>query len=125
MEQTSATLRDPRTRAYYASRAGVLKAVGHATRLFLVDLLAAGPRCVCELTAQVGADTSTVSRHLAVLRQAGVVADERRGTQVFYRLATPCVLELLNCGGRVAREAVESRARALGPAGEQPAEGAA
>jgi len=41
---------------------------------------------VCELTRLVGADMSTVSRHLAVLRVAGLVIDEKRGLQVFYRL---------------------------------------
>ena len=75
--------------------AQVLKALGHPSRLFLVDHLARGERCVCELTALVGADVSTVSRHLAVLRDAGLVADERRGAQVFYRLVGADALELM------------------------------
>ena len=79
------------------ARARVIKALGHPTRLFMVDELSRGERCVCELTEMVGADVSTVSKHLSVLKQAGVVADEKRGQQVFYRLNRPCVLEFIDC----------------------------
>ena len=82
-------------------RARVLKALAHPTRLFLVESLADGARCVCDLTADVGADVSTVSRHLAVLRDAGLLDTERRGQQVFYRLRTPCVLGFFDCVERV------------------------
>lgn len=94
-------------------RARVLKALGHPTRLFLVDHLSRGARCVCELTALVDADVSTVSRHLGVLREAGIVDDERRGAQVFYRLVAPAVSELLRGAERVARDALARDAAAL------------
>ena len=81
----------------YTVRVRVLKALAHPTRLFLVEELAAGERCVCELTELVGHDVSTVSKHLTLLREAGVVAGERRGQQVFYRLLTPCVLDVFRC----------------------------
>lgn len=81
----------------YRRRARVIKALAHPTRLFLVDELSRGERCVCKLTEMVGADISTVSRHLALLREAGIVADEKRGQQVFYRLRTPCVLNFFGC----------------------------
>jgi DNA-binding transcriptional ArsR family regulator len=77
--------------------ARVFKALGHATRLFLVRELGRGERCVQDLQRLVGADISTVSKHLAVLREAGVVRDERRGNQVFYSLAAPCVLDFMDC----------------------------
>lgn len=81
----------------YRTRARVMKALAHPTRLFIVDQLADGPRCVCELTAMVRADVSTVSKHLLVLRNAGIVSDERRGAQVFYALRTPCVRSWSSC----------------------------
>jgi DNA-binding transcriptional ArsR family regulator len=84
-------------RAFYEARARITKALAHPTRLFLVDELSRGERCVCELTEMVGADTSTVSKHLAVLRSAGIVEDEKRGSQVFYALRTPCVLNFFKC----------------------------
>jgi DNA-binding transcriptional ArsR family regulator len=79
------------------ARARVMKALAHPTRLFIVDELSRGERCVCELTEMVGADVSTVSKHLAVLKRAGVVLDDRRGQQVFYRLRVPCILSFFGC----------------------------
>lgn len=94
-------------------RARILKALGHPTRLFLVDRLSGGETCVCKLADLVGADVSTVSRHLAVLREAGILADERRGAQVFYRLAGPAALELMALAERTAVEAAARERAAL------------
>jgi ArsR family transcriptional regulator len=74
-----------------------MKALAHPTRLFIVDQLAQGERCVCELTEMVDADVSTVSKHLSVLKAAGIVADEKRGVQVYYSLLVPCVLNWYSC----------------------------
>lgn len=81
--------------------ARVFKALGHPARLLIADELSRGERCVCELKALVGYEMPTVSRHLAVLREAGVVEDEKRGQQVFYRLRTPCVVRLFDCVSEV------------------------
>jgi len=81
----------------YESRARIMKALGHPTRLFIVDELSRSGRCVCELTEMVGADTSTVSKHLSLLRDAGIVDYEKRGTQMHYFLAAPCVLDFFSC----------------------------
>lgn len=78
-------------------RARILKALAHPTRLFIVDELSRGERCVCELTELVGDDISTVSRHLTVLRDAGILDSEKRGLQVWYRLKVPCVLNFFGC----------------------------
>lgn len=84
-------------RDHYASRANILKALSHPTRLYIVDRLAEKEHCVCELTDLIGADTSTVSKHLSVLKNAGIVADEKRGLQVFYSLKVPCILNFFGC----------------------------
>jgi ArsR family transcriptional regulator len=86
-----------KTRARYEARAQILKALAHPARLLMVEELADGERCVCELTEKVGSDMSTVSKHLAVLKGAGIVADEKRGMQVFYTLQPPCALNFLSC----------------------------
>ena len=75
----------------------VFKALAHETRLFIVDELSRGERCVCELTEMIGADISTVSNHLSVLRNAGIVTSDKRGQQVFYSLHMPCVLQFFSC----------------------------
>ena len=74
-----------------------MKALAHPTRLFIVDQLGRGQRCVCELTEMIGADVSTVSKHLAILKNAGIVDAERRGTQMVYSLRVPCVLGWGSC----------------------------
>jgi ArsR family transcriptional regulator len=89
-------MRDSRKRQLDA-RAQIMKALGHPTRLFMVDELARGERCVCELTAMIGADISTVSKHLSVLKKAGIVEDEKRGVQVWYRLRVPCIVKFFDC----------------------------
>jgi ArsR family transcriptional regulator len=85
------------TRVQMEERARVMKALAHPSRLFIVDELSRGERCVCELTDMIGADVSTVSKHLALLKKAGVVLDEKRGQQVFYRLRVPCILNFFGC----------------------------
>lgn len=79
------------------ARAKVLKALAHPSRLFIVEELEKTERCVCELTEMIGADVSTVSKHLSVLKQAGLVIDDKRGNQVFYRLRVPCLLNFFSC----------------------------
>jgi ArsR family transcriptional regulator len=77
--------------------AEVFKAIGHPARVTIVRELAHGEKCVCELVSAVGLGWSSVSRHLSVLREAGVVSDERRGLQVYYRLTLPCVAHFISC----------------------------
>lgn len=79
------------------ARARVLKAMAHPTRLFIIEELEKEERCVCDLTAMVEADVSTISKHLSVLRQAGIVLDDKRGNQVFYRLRVPCIMNFFGC----------------------------
>ncbi|MDH4156376.1 MAG: metalloregulator ArsR/SmtB family transcription factor [candidate division Zixibacteria bacterium] len=84
-------------RARFEARAKIIKAMAHPTRLFIVDELSRQERCVQELTEMVGADTSTVSKHLSVLKAAGIIEDEKRGAQVYYSLRVPCVLNFFGC----------------------------
>ena len=78
-------------------RANILKALAHPSRLLMVDELAKGERCVCELQELVGSDISTVSKHLSVLKKAGLVESDKRGLQVFYTLLSPCVMNFFTC----------------------------
>ncbi len=82
-------------------QAQVFKALGHFGRMAIVHALAGGEVCACELAHVAGCSPSTASRHLLVLRHAGLIADERRGQQIFYRLTCPCVLTFAECINRV------------------------
>ncbi len=84
-------------REVYKQKATIIKAMAHPSRLMMIDALAEGERCVCDLQQLVGADLSTVSKHLLVLKNAGVVADDKRGKRVFYSLKVPCVLNFMHC----------------------------
>ena len=88
---------DSRLKGRYEIRAKIIKAMSHPTRLFIVDELSKGELCVCTLTEMIGDDISTVSKHLSVLKNAGIVADDKRGTQVFYSLRVPCVINFFSC----------------------------
>lgn len=92
-----AAFAQPKSLEHYESRAKIMKALAHPSRLMMVDALSHGEKCVCELTELVGHDISTVSKHLNLLKKAGVVVDEKRGKQVFYRLKVPCILNFFHC----------------------------
>jgi len=89
--------------ARFEARARIVKAMAHPTRLFIVDVLSRKERCVCELKDMIGVDMSTVSKHLAILKNAGIVSDVKRGSQVFYNLRCPCVLNFFDCVESVIR----------------------
>ena len=98
---------------YYEQRARILKAMAHPSRLMIIESLADGEKCVNELRQIVGSDISTVSRHLALLRNSGIVDDRKDGLRVFYRLRCPCILEFFTCVESVLEEAVKLRLTAL------------
>ncbi|GAB6060818.1 ArsR/SmtB family transcription factor [Desulfonatronum parangueonense] len=88
-------------------RSKIFKALGHPSRIVLVDALFDGERCVCELRELVGADVSTVSKHLSVLKEAGIVGCEKRGANVYYFLRMECVKGFLNCVDRFNARRIE------------------
>lgn len=92
------------------AKAKVLKALAHPTRLWIAEQLADGERCVCEFVNEIDADFSTVSKHLALLKQAGIVDDDKRGKKVFYRLKVPCLLNFIKCVETVIEEQAKTQA---------------
>ncbi len=100
-------------KTHFEAQAKVLKAMAHPSRLFMLEELKKSERCVCELTEMVGVDISTVSKHLSVLKQAGIVIDDKRGNQVFYQLRVPCVLNFFSCIESVLKLKAEDHAAAL------------
>jgi len=95
----------------YEARANVLKAMGHPARLFIIEELHKAERCVNELTERIGSDVSTVSKHLSVLKNAGLVRDEKRGSSIYYRLCCSCVLEFIGCIESVIKTRTEEQMR--------------
>jgi ArsR family transcriptional regulator len=88
-------VREPIHESTAADLAQLFKALGDPVRLRLVSLIGAhqgGEACVCDLTEAFDLTQPTISHHLKVLREAGVITSERRGTWVYYRLL-PTALE--------------------------------
>lgn len=97
----------------YDMRATVLKAMAHPARLQMIDALAEGELCVCDLQELVGSAMPTVSRHLAQMKAAGIVADRREASRVYYRLQMPCVLRVFSCIDEVLRSESRRLAEAM------------
>lgn len=92
---------------YLELRAKIFKALGHPTRLKIVESLLEGKHCVCELQELVGSDISTVSKHLNVLKEVGILRDERKGANIYYSLMVPVASFLSSVEGLVANRLEE------------------
>jgi len=95
MKKSKSNLSSPQR---LANRVKICKALGHPIRLGIVEMLAdENELCVCVFQEKYKVDYAAISRHLLVLKNAGLVVDEKRGKNVFYRLARPCVLDMFLC----------------------------
>ncbi len=91
-------------RSVYKQQAQVMKALANESRLMIIDRLGQGECSAGDLTRLVGTDQSTVSKHLSILRAAGIVEDRREGNVVIYSLVTRCVLSFFSCTTQVIEE---------------------
>lgn len=78
-------------------KAEVFKALGHPIRLGIVEFLGDEEKCVCEIVEEVGTGMSNVSKHLAILKKAGVVTDRREGLNIRYRVTMCCCQDFSRC----------------------------
>jgi len=106
---------DSKTKARYEARAQIIKALAHPSRLFIVEELAKNKRCVQELAEMIGVDASTVSKHLSILKNTGLVKDEKEGTSVYYELLTPCILNFFGCVENVMKSNAERHIELINP----------
>ncbi len=103
-------------RARSEARARILKALAHPTRIFIVEKLQSRPHCVYELTDMVGSDTSTISKHLSLLKASGIIEDRKEGTTVYYSLACECVSDFMDGLEKVMKRNLSRQRAALGRA---------
>jgi DNA-binding transcriptional ArsR family regulator len=98
----------------YQKRADILKALAHPSRLLIVDVLNdRGELCVCDIMKVVGSDQSTVSKHLSIMKQSGIIDHRRDGKNSMYRLARPCVLDFITCIEQVMKENLKEQRELL------------
>jgi ArsR family transcriptional regulator len=103
-----------RPKVHYEARARIAKALAHPTRLLLLDALQTKELCVCEMTDLVGADQSTVSKHLAILREAGLVGVEKQGAMSVFSLKCQCLDGFFGCIEAVLKENLREQSELVG-----------
>jgi len=81
----------------FEARSEIIKALAHELRVEIVDMLSKKDHCVCDLVEKLDASQSTVSKHLNILKKAGVVDSQKEGLNVTYFLETPCIINFFNC----------------------------
>jgi DNA-binding transcriptional ArsR family regulator len=93
-------------------QARLCQAIGQPTRLKIVHSLRAGEKSTNELEEITGCTQSVVSRHLGVLRQAGILVAERRGSGMYYRIANPKIMTVCDLMHEVLAEQISQQAEA-------------
>lgn len=78
-------------------KVAIFKALAHPVRLRISEELLGGEKCVCDLVALFNFDRTTISKHLAVLKSAGVVRDRKEGLFVFYSMSLQCLGMMMGC----------------------------
>jgi len=99
---------DAIAKARYEELAKISKAMAHPTRMFIIEKLNEQEYCVNELTEMIGADVSTVSRHLSILKNAGIISSDKRKNQIYYTLRCSCVMNIFSCVLNVIQTNVDS-----------------
>lgn len=89
--------------------AEIFKALGHPMRLAMLEKLKEKPWCVCDIGDSLGLNKSTASKHLSQLYDVGLLAMEKKGTQVIYTLAAVCVVDMAACGYQAATRELKER----------------
>lgn len=89
-------------------RALIFKALGHPLRLAIMDELKIKECCVQDLETALGAEQSNISKHLALLKQAGIIDCRKEGLYVYYFLAIPCVGSFFSCVNQVLTKKIET-----------------
>ncbi|WP_417385845.1 ArsR/SmtB family transcription factor [Gimesia sp.] len=98
-----------KTRKQYEARAKIAKAMAHPSRLLMLDLLQKQELCVNDLSVEVGADQSTVSKHLSILKDVGLVGSRKEGTLNYYRVTCGCLDGFFSCMETVLLTDLEDR----------------
>ena len=96
---------------FHKVQAEIIKTLSHPVRIFIVTALAKEDICVCDLTQKIGYSMSTVSKHLNVLKTAGIVETKKLKNNVYYHLKCKCVLNFLDCAGKVLNSCIKQKVK--------------
>lgn len=101
-------------------QAEVLKALAHPIRLAIVQHLAPGEKCVCEIVEHTGTTQSNISKHLGILKKAGLIQDRKKGLSVYYRLVMPGAMSFFRCVQTILERQTSERSAVLRGANPGP-----
>ncbi|MCR4405008.1 MAG: metalloregulator ArsR/SmtB family transcription factor [Candidatus Acetothermia bacterium] len=97
----------------YEREAEFFMALGHPVRLQILEFLASGSRCACELEPELPLDQSTISRHLLTLKRAGILGATKDGVRVIYKLTDPRILKVIRIVSELIIDSTRERLAAL------------
>ncbi len=94
----------------YEMRAEVAKALAHHTRLRIIEsLINVDERCVCDIVGEIDESQSSISKHLGILKDVGLVESRKEGLKVFYKLRVPCIANFFDCIDKVLMDDLQCR----------------
>ena len=102
-----------RERKRYELQAEVLKALAHPIRLAIIQFLSREEKCVCDIVEYVGTSQSNISKHLSIMKRAGILSDRKEGLSVYYRLNMRCALNFFQCVRDIMESQLSERSEAL------------
>ena len=88
----------------FGRKAEIFKAIAHPTRLIILEMLYGDEKCVSDIQDKIDADFSTVSKHLQVMKSAGLLEQRREKKKIFYSLRVPCIMNFMGCIDEVIRK---------------------
>ena len=97
----------------YEMKAAVMQALAHPIRLKIVDFLADGEKCVCEIVKIVDSERTNISKHLSILQKADILSSRKAGLKVFYKVNMCCVSNFLACAEEIIKYHLEKRIKLL------------
>jgi len=97
----------------FEKQADIAKAIAHPLRIAIVNFLADGEQCVCDIAKHVGSERSNVSRHLSVMVNAGLLEYRKEGLKVIYKLKCACIIDFFSCVTRVLKQQAKDNQKLL------------
>jgi DNA-binding transcriptional ArsR family regulator len=104
---------DKNRQLLFEKQAEIARAIAHPLRVAILDFLKDGDQCVCDIAEFTGSERSNVSRHLAVMVNAGLLEYRKEGLKVIYRLKCKCVTDFFTCAAMVVKQQARENEKLL------------
>lgn len=106
-------MQDTLSQRYFEKKAEILKAISHPTRLKILELLKERKRCVCEIYPALKQEQPNISRHLNLMKRAGILDSRKEGLHITYWIKAPEIVEILRHTEAIILHEIEADRRAF------------